>query len=172
MHNGRKSDAATKSQVNYINVLMEAKDGYLLNIDLNNLSKVKASNLIQDLLYETNEKLSARNILKLKTIHKPIKNDEDTKNLQEDGGMVPLTIQVSGYDIDISSLMGSHTKVKYKVSGKLHLWGWTNFKDEINGRIIDYNTTGNIINSITYEVEKEIKNEILQKYGLKAERIE
>jgi hypothetical protein len=171
MHDEGKSDAATKYQINYIKVLMGAKEGYLLNTDLKNLSKGKASNLIQDLLYETNEKLTARNILKLKISLKPIKNDEDIKNFDEDSSKVSLAANVPENDIGIPSSIGSHTKIKYKVSGKLHLWGWTNFKDEINGRIIDYNTFGNVINSITYEVDKEIKDGVLQKYGLTAEKI-
>ena len=40
--------------------------------------------------------------------------------------------------------------------GSLHIWGWIDFKEEINGIIIKYVNVVNSIISITYEVEKQI----------------
>lgn len=33
--------------------------------------------------------------------------------------------------------------MRYRVEGKLHLWGWMDFKSSINAKIIDYKTEGN-----------------------------
>lgn len=56
--------------------------------------------------------------------------------------------------------------IKIKVTGKLHLWGWQEFKEEIDGDIVDYETNGNIILSITYVVSTLPNDDILKKYGL------
>lgn len=56
--------------------------------------------------------------------------------------------------------------IKIKVTGKLHLWDWQEFKEEIHGDIVDYENNGNIILSITYVVSTLPNDYILKKYGL------
>ncbi|MBW9171221.1 hypothetical protein K2F43_08380 [Clostridium estertheticum] len=98
----------------------------------------------------------AEKILELKPT--PMSKDEFMKKTKEDyKNKLLLTNQCS--------------KERYKVSGNLHVWGWTDFRREINGKIIEYDAIGNIIDSITYEVEKEMDENILRKYGLTAEKI-
>ncbi len=60
----------------------------------------------------------------------------------------------------------------YNVTGNLHLWGWTDFKEEIKGRIVEYQNKGNVIISITYEVDEPIDPKILKKYKLKAKEVQ
>lgn len=153
MYNRCKS---SESQIKYIKNLMTSKASYILMVDLVNLSKGEASNLIQSLLYDTNEKLITEKTLKL--MPDPITKEDFAKIIKEDkNNKLSSTEQCF--------------KVSYKVLGSLHIWGWTDFKEEINGRVIAYDTTGNIINSITYEVEKEIDKRVLKKYGLIAQKI-
>ena len=61
--------------------------------------------------------------------------------------------------------------MKYKITGDLHLRGWTDFKEEIKGTIIECKIEDNIIRYVTYEVKKEISKKVLKKYNLKAEII-
>ena len=56
--------------------------------------------------------------------------------------------------------------IKIKVTGKLHLWGWQEFKEAIDGDIVDYETNGNVILSITYVVSTLPNYDIFKKYGL------
>jgi hypothetical protein len=59
--------------------------------------------------------------------------------------------------------------LKYKCTGKLHIWGWHDFKDAINGKIVDYSCIGSIVISIVYEVDAPISKDILSEYGVLAE---
>lgn len=56
--------------------------------------------------------------------------------------------------------------MKYKCTGKLHIWGWTDFKQAINGNIVSYESDGGIIISITYEVEKPINKKVFEEFGI------
>lgn len=58
-----------------------------------------------------------------------------------------------------------------KVTGDLHLWGWTEFKERINGKLVDYDCDGLIIYSVTYEVDGPIDDKIIQEYGVTVEEI-
>lgn len=53
-----------------------------------------------------------------------------------------------------------------------HLWDWQKFREELSAKLIDYNTNGNMIDFQIIEVEKPISQEILDKYGFRAEEIE
>ncbi|WP_160674721.1 hypothetical protein [Clostridium sp. C8-1-8] len=57
----------------------------------------------------------------------------------------------------------------YRVEGKVHLWGWIDFKSSINARIIDYKTEGNYIRWIEFQtnISDDSLNKILEEYGLK-----
>lgn len=157
MHDDWKIDKASESQIRYIKGLMIYKERNTLNINLENLSKGEASSLIKALLYDNDEKLVNKRTLKIKTT--PMIKEEFLYKYKE--------VNKKKLSCD-----NHYLKVKYKVIGRLHLWVWESFKEEINGIIIDYDITGNSINSITYEVEKEIDDSILRKYGLKAEKVE
>lgn len=156
MNNYWQNDIVSKAQIKYIIGLMADKVGYILTFDLANISKGEANNLIQALLNENNEKLVTDKILKQSA--NSMKNEE-------------LLSKINDTNNENLSSAKQHTKLRYKVTGDLHLWGWTDFKQEIEGVIIEYDTTGNIINSITYEVENEIDSSILKKYGLMAIKI-
>lgn len=73
---------SSEAQINYIKGLMIAKKDYTLRIDLDNLSRGEASNLIQALLDDTDEKLVYDKILKKKPI--PMTKEEFLKRLAED----------------------------------------------------------------------------------------
>lgn len=60
----------------------------------------------------------------------------------------------------------------YKVSGKLHLWGWSDFCKAINGRVLEYKNEDNIILWKIFHVNEPIKKSLLIKYGLEAELID
>lgn len=62
--------------------------------------------------------------------------------------------------------------MKYKCTGSLHVWAWTDFMRAIHGRIISYENDGNLIKSITYEVDTPIDNKILKDYYVTAEIVE
>jgi hypothetical protein len=156
MYDRWEADAATGSQIQYIKTLMTSKEGYILRVDLDTICKGEASNLIQALLYDTHEKLINEKIIKPK--YKRMTQEEFVKKFEEHYKTHLLPTEIN-------------SKVKYKVSGTLHLWGWTNFKEEVNGSIMEYDTIGNTIKSITYEIEGEIDKNILKKYGLIAEII-
>lgn len=84
-----ETDEATESQIRYIKWIMEPKKNYILRIDLDNLSKGEASDLIQALIYDTDEKLIAEKILEFKpkplTKEEFVKKNKDDKNKQLSG---------------------------------------------------------------------------------------
>ncbi len=55
------------------------------------------------------------------------------------------------------------------LDGKVHLWDWTNFRDEVNGRLLSYETDNNLILFQIIEIDKNIplSFELLHKYNLK-----
>ena len=61
--------------------------------------------------------------------------------------------------------------MQYKCYGKLHIWGWTEFKEKISGKIVSYDTTGNIINFIIFEVEQPIDKKICAEFGVNCKRV-
>jgi len=56
--------------------------------------------------------------------------------------------------------------MKYKCTGDMHLWDWVDFKEAIKGIIISFDTTGNIINSITYEINGIIDKKICKEFDV------
>lgn len=56
-----------------------------------------------------------------------------------------------------------------KISGREHLWGWDKFRELINGKIIDYDTNENIINSITYSVPCVPSEKLLKEWNFQCE---
>ena len=57
--------------------------------------------------------------------------------------------------------------MKYKCAGDLNIWGWSDFKEAINAKLIDYDSDGATIDSITYEVEKPIDKKVCTEFGVK-----
>lgn len=49
------------------------------------------------------------------------------------------------------------------------MWGWSDFRREVGLKILDYNTTGNIVNYIDYEFVENIDKDVLKKYEVKVE---
>ncbi len=60
-------------------------------------------------------------------------------------------------------------RIKVKLTGKAHLWAWIDFIEAVNGRVVDYETNGNIIKSVTLSVFAPPDNELLKEYGFKCE---
>ena len=61
--------------------------------------------------------------------------------------------------------------MKYKCNGKMHLWGWIDFKIAVNGNIISYGTTGSNINYLILEVEKPIDKKICKEFGVSFKKV-
>lgn len=55
------------------------------------------------------------------------------------------------------------------LKGKVHLWDWGNFRDEVGGKLLSYETKENLILSQLIEIDKSfaLKKDILEKYNLK-----
>lgn len=51
--------------------------------------------------------------------------------------------------------------------GTAHLWTWSEFKEEIKGRLLAYKTEKNVITNQLFEIDEEPIEEILNKYKLK-----
>lgn len=51
-------------------------------------------------------------------------------------------------------------------NGRMHLWGWQNFKEAIMGRIIEHSVKGHTVKYIIYQVESEIDNKIIEEYDV------
>ena len=63
--------------------------------------------------------------------------------------------------------------MKYKVIGDMHLWGWTELREEVKGTLIEYELNGiKILNQII-EVAGAVENkeEIENKYNVKFEEV-
>lgn len=53
-----------------------------------------------------------------------------------------------------------------------HLWTFENFKEHHSATVLDFNTNGNIIEQIIYEIPQEVDYEYLTDLGLKCMIIE
>ena len=55
------------------------------------------------------------------------------------------------------------------MEGKVHLWDWENFRDEVGGKLLSYETKENLILSQLIEIDKSfcLTKDILEKYNLK-----
>lgn len=55
------------------------------------------------------------------------------------------------------------------IEGKVHLWDWGNFRDEVGGKLLSYETKENLILSQLIEIDKSfsLTKDILEKYNLK-----
>lgn len=62
-------------------------------------------------------------------------------------------------------------RIKVKLTGKAHLWAWIDFIEAVSGRLVDYETNGNVIKSITLSLFTLPDDELLKEYGFKCEVI-
>lgn len=51
-------------------------------------------------------------------------------------------------------------------NGRVHLWGWIDFTQDVNGISVDYKTEGNVILYKIIKTDRPINPLILKKYGL------
>ena len=56
-------------------------------------------------------------------------------------------------------------------SNNLHIWGWTDFKEAINGKVVSYDANGGVINSIDYKVDGIIDKKVCKEYGINYKKI-
>lgn len=83
-------------------------------------------------------------------------------------------LNVDGFKIraiDLVSILNKKQIYKYYCTGDAHLWGWTDFKEEIKGRLIDFDSKGSKVLFAVYEVEDKIPVAIFDKYGIKGKLI-
>ncbi|MGV2803584.1 hypothetical protein GNF85_07800 [Clostridium perfringens] len=59
--------------------------------------------------------------------------------------------------------------MKYRVYSNMGMWGWSDFRREAGLKILDHNTTGNVVNYIDYEFVENLDKDILKKYEVKVE---
>lgn len=59
--------------------------------------------------------------------------------------------------------------MKYRIYGNMGMWGWSDFRREAGLKILDHNTTGNVVNYIDYEFVENIDKDVLKKYEVKVE---
>jgi len=62
-------------------------------------------------------------------------------------------------------------KLRYKVTEGGHLWNYTDFRLEAGGTLVDFAADGRLILFQVIEVDHEIDEELIRKFGLKAEII-
>ncbi|ETA80733.1 hypothetical protein [Youngiibacter fragilis] len=62
-------------------------------------------------------------------------------------------------------------KFRYKVTEGGHLWNYTDFRLEARGTLVDFATDDRLILFQVIEVDHEIDEELIRKYGLKAELV-
>ena len=60
-------------------------------------------------------------------------------------------------------------RIKVKLTGRAHLWAWIDFIEAVNGRVVDYESNGNFIKSVTLGVFTVPDDELLKEYGFKCE---
>jgi hypothetical protein len=53
--------------------------------------------------------------------------------------------------------------------GRSHLWSFIDFRIATNARQIEYETNGNLIKYVIYEVDKEISTELANEFGFNIE---
>jgi hypothetical protein len=59
-------------------------------------------------------------------------------------------------------------KMLYKVWSKFsceHLWAYDNFREQVGATLYNYELNGNIIKSITYEVDTKIAQSVFDEYN-------
>ena len=63
--------------------------------------------------------------------------------------------------------------MKYKVTGNMHLWAWTELRDEIKGQLIEYEFNGTKLVNQTIEVAGTIDSieNLKSKYNVKFEEV-
>lgn len=74
---------------------------------------------------------------------------------------VPLNIYILKSKKNIC-LIGSETTV--------HIWAWSDFKDETKGKVLAYENSGNVIINKLMEFDEYPKKDVLEKYSLSIDK--
>jgi len=60
-------------------------------------------------------------------------------------------------------------KVSSSTDDRVHLWNYEKFKEHHNARVKSWNSNGNLINFIVYDIDGKIDMELTNSLGLKCE---
>lgn len=69
---------------------------------------------------------------------------------------------------EVMSYLKKRNSFKYRCTGNLNSWGWVDFRQEIKGKLLDFESRGASVIYAIYETEELISDEILKKYGVSA----
>ncbi|MBW8381232.1 MAG: hypothetical protein K0M69_01755 [Youngiibacter sp.] len=141
-----ENDICSPLQLKKIRNLAEKLDGYELSDKAERLTKGVAHTVIEDLLSGNLQRLIKTGVLKVKGITPP-------ESVLENIAPTPAR------------------KLRYKVTEGGHLWNYTDFRLEAGGTLVDFATDDRLILFQVIEVEHEIDDELIKKFGLKAEII-
>jgi hypothetical protein len=146
MYKTWENDRCSPLQLKKIRDLAEKLEGYELSIRVEDMTKGMAHTVIDDLLNGNLPKLVKAGVIRRK--------------VKETIEIVPSKITPTP----------AH-RLRYKVTEGGHLWNYTDFRLEAGGTLVDFETDGKLILYQVIEVDREIDDELIEKFGLKAELI-
>lgn len=139
-----ENDRCSPLQMKKIMNLAEKLEGYELTSKVEELTKGMAHAVIDDLLTGNLQRLMKAGVIRRK----------GTGAIEN----VPSKIEPAP----------AH-KLRYKVTEGGHLWNYTDFRLEAGGTLVDFATDDRLILFQVIEVDHEIDEELIKKFGLKAE---
>ncbi|WP_300384682.1 hypothetical protein [Clostridium sp.] len=93
--------------------------------------------------------------------NKELINKYKEEYIYEDNSKIPLNIYILKSKKNIG-LISSDTTV--------HIWAWSDFKDETKGKILAYKNSGNVILNKLMEFDSFPSEELLNKYSLRIDK--
>jgi hypothetical protein len=134
------NDRCSPLQLKKITDLVGKLENYEITEKADNLTKGLAHQVIEDLLSGNPDRVNRLGIIRRK-------EKELDREVQEN----------------------THTKVKlrYRVTEGGHLWNYTEFRLEAAGTLVSYETEGIRILFQIIEVDQEIEDTLVRKYGVK-----
>ncbi len=139
-----ENDRCSPLQLKKIRDLAEKLEGYELSIRVEDMTKGMAHIVIDDLLNGNLPKLVKAGVIRIM--------------VKETTEIVPSKIT-----------HGPAHRLRYKVTEGGHLWNYTDFRLEAGGTLVDFATDDRLILFQIIEVDHEIDDELIKKFGLKAE---
>jgi len=141
-----ENDRCSPLQLKKIRNLAEKIEGYELGIKVEDMTKGMAHTVIDDLLNGNLPKLVKAGVIRRKVteVLDTVPSNNERKAAQ---------------------------KLRYKVTEGGHLWNYTDFRLEAGGTLVDFAADGRLILFQVIEVDHEIDEELIRKFGLKAEII-
>lgn len=117
------------------------------------------------------------------SIKKAVENKKKIEPFNRPGYLRPQEIErflcsilkVDGFQIkaiELVSILNKKQTYKYYCTGDSHLWAWMDFKDEVKGRLIDFDSRGSKVLFAIYEVANKIPVGIFNKYGINGKLID